>query len=389
MIYSGCVALVTALLLTSSGHVDGADAVWHYEGEHGPEHWSADYPFCGANHQSPIDINPDTAVYNSNLSEFSFHGYDTVFSASEFDIQNNGHTVQVVLANTNTIGVSGGGFSHNYTLGQFHFHWGEENESGSEHKINGTSYPLEIHIVHFSGRNFSDLKSEAGSANGDLAVLGVFAEISEQNNSAFATIIQTFEEIRLSGFWKYNMSTFPVRSLLPNNTADFYRYQGSLTTPPCYETVTWTVFREPLAISFSQLQAFREALISNDSVEAVQLVNNFRPIQPLNNRTVFKSFLSEEAATTTVSTPIVTPNNTVPIIVGTVVGLAAPAVFIIIVIRVWSADENQKRRQMQFYNQTYATDPNFNPLPADRSGPQISYTNISELDRGATCETPT
>jgi len=41
--------------------------------------------------------------------------------------------------------------------------------------------------------------------------------------------------------------------LLPDDAGEFYRYSGSLTTSPCYESVIWTVFKEPIAITQSQV----------------------------------------------------------------------------------------------------------------------------------------
>ena len=66
----------------------------------------------------------------------------------------------------------------------------------------------------------------------------------------------------------------------------FYREKsGSLTTPGCFESVTWTVFEESLAISEGQMTFFRDLLTSPDE-EGKQrhLVDNFRPVQPRNQR---------------------------------------------------------------------------------------------------------
>jgi carbonic anhydrase len=94
-----------------------------------------------------------------------------------------------------------------------------------------------------------------------------------------------------------NIRRFPIELLLPPNAAtDFYRYRGSLTTPPCYESVQWTVFRQPLTISADQLEAFRTLLYENTSTTPAELLeNNYRPTQPLNGRIVTRSFSNPEA----------------------------------------------------------------------------------------------
>ena len=46
---------------------------------------------------------------------------------------------------------------------------------------------------------------------------------------------------------------FRMKSLLPSNTTNFYQYGGSLTTPPCYQTVLWTVYATPIEISHEQV----------------------------------------------------------------------------------------------------------------------------------------
>ena len=58
----------------------------------------------------------------------------------------------------------------------------------------------------------------------------------------------------------------------------FYNYDGSLTTPPCTETVEWFVMRDPLPIRPENLQRFVDNINYG--------MPNNRPIQPLYNRTV-------------------------------------------------------------------------------------------------------
>ena len=55
----------------------------------------------------------------------------------------------------------------------------------------------------------------------------------------------------------------------------YFRYSGSLTTPPCTEPVLWYVMSEPLDISPEQLQRI-----------ALAVGMNARPVQPLNGRMV-------------------------------------------------------------------------------------------------------
>jgi hypothetical protein len=47
---------------------------------------------------------------------------------------------------------------------------------------------------------------------------------------------------------------FLPSSLIPDNDDEFYRYEGSLTTPPCYESVIWTIMKETIPVSKAQVR---------------------------------------------------------------------------------------------------------------------------------------
>jgi hypothetical protein len=80
--------------------------------------------------------------------------------------------------------------------------------------------------------------------------------------------------------------------MLPPQRGHYFRYDGSLTTPPCLENVIWTVFSQQQTISKSQLDKFRGCFQVGDDGEDIPLVDNYRPPQALYNRKIYSSFLT-------------------------------------------------------------------------------------------------
>ncbi|KAK4325794.1 hypothetical protein Pmani_003638, partial [Petrolisthes manimaculis] len=175
--------------------------------------------------------------------------------------KNNGHSAQVEIDARNAPRVKDGGLKGEYIFAQFHFHWGSDSTLGSEHTIDGVRYPMELHLVHYKA-SYGSL-GEAVRRRDGLAVLGVMLEVSETDNPALTPIANALKMVNDSGMF-----------------AD-----GSLTTPTCNEVVTWTVFDNAIPISEKQLRSFRA--LRDD--RGGNIVNNFRPPQPLNNRKVMVS----------------------------------------------------------------------------------------------------
>lgn len=279
-------ALITTFLITCiTAGIEGAkgkghDHDWGYTGKMGPEHWDDQYPECDNNRQSPIDIDVDKVKKDESLKHIKFFGYET--HIKDAVLENNGHTAQLTIKNP-VQSISGGGLNGTYRFLQAHFHWGQENDRGSEHTIEENDYPLEMHLVHYSTRYKVE---EALKKPDGLAVLAVLFELSKEDNKELAAVINTLDDIIEQGEDEDVKEEFDLDDLLPDDTLPYYRYEGSLTTPPCYESVIWTIFKHTQHISERQLNQFRALKEKSDGDDDEQLEDNFRPTQDLNGRVV-------------------------------------------------------------------------------------------------------
>lgn len=247
---------------TTTSHGDNArPAHWGYDGPDGPEYWPAlspAYAACGqGKSQSPINITK-TAAGDVHSWKFDYKTTSLKIAHHEHvtDIVDNGHTIQVNVDGDTTITTDRGV----YSLKQFHFH------TPSEHTVENSHFPMEMHFVH-------------QSAEGKFAVVSVLFQEGPENAS-LAKILPHLPKA------KGEKAHLPEVHLdlalhLPESRAA-YTYRGSLTTPPCTEEVEWLVFRDPISASKVQLDAF-----------ASRLSPSSRPTQPLNGRVIGKRITAE------------------------------------------------------------------------------------------------
>ncbi|XP_038628719.1 carbonic anhydrase 7 isoform X2 [Tachyglossus aculeatus] len=256
---------------------------WGYGQQDGPSEWYKSYPIAKGNRQSPINIVSSQAVYNSSLKPLLI-SYEACTSLS---IVNNGHSVMVEFddGDGRTV-VNGGPLDGPYRLKQFHFHWGEKPGQGSEHTVDGHSFPSELHLVHWNAKKY-DTFGEAAAAPDGLAVIGIFLETGGERAS-MNRLTDVLYMVKFKGS-KAQFSDFSPKCLLPLGL-HYWTYPGSLTTPPLNESVTWIVLKEPIKVSEKQLEKFRTLLFTAEEDERIHMVNNFRPPQPLKGRVVQASF---------------------------------------------------------------------------------------------------
>lgn len=226
-----------------NSYAESEKVEWGYDTENGPDVWgqlSPEYIFCAeGTRQSPLDLVNSTAV---KLPAIVFN-----YQPTALNIRNNGHTIEVASTEENWIEIDG----TRHELLQFHFH------APSEHTLAGKSFDMEMHLVH-------------KSKNNALSVIGVLIERGS-NRAAFDSLLahlpNTPGEVQ-----RIEHITINADDLLPS-ARRAYRYDGSLTTPPCSEGVKWFVLTTPIELSEVQIAAFTAIVHANN-----------RPVQSLNGR---------------------------------------------------------------------------------------------------------
>lgn len=259
-----------------------------YDGTHGPSHWADEYQSCVGKHQSPINIEEHN-VRSINLAPLKFLGLSTPRSSF---ITNNGHTVMIRLNESEMATVSGGPLGNDvYVFEQLHFHWGENDNEGSEDLINNHSFAMELHAVFYK-QEYKTMSEATGHPDG-LAVFAYFYEADDKRNPTYDHIVKVLPNVEMVDSKHELEEPLLLEHLLVPNVStmqNYYTYNGSLTTPPCFEIVTWIDFKDPQLLSHEQLAAFRNVRTSDGN----KLTHNFRPVQPLADRLVYHNVFNIE-----------------------------------------------------------------------------------------------
>lgn len=225
----------------------------------GPENWgklSPAYKACGEGKaQSPIDIVTAKAVPNPNLDTLS-----RVYTPANATLHNNGKDIvmtfeqggEPVMPGSINITTADG------TVKEFRFkmiHW----HAPGEHTIDGKRFPLELHMVHVNDQ-------------GDKAVIGILYKMGKPD-PLYDQLTEKLRELKTTP--TVAAGVVELKSL-QKRTGSYFRYMGSLTTPPCTENVVWNILGKGRELSQEQLQLITAPLPQQDN----------RPPQPLNGRLV-------------------------------------------------------------------------------------------------------
>uniref|UniRef100_A0A8C6YFJ1 Carbonic anhydrase 5B n=1 Tax=Naja naja TaxID=35670 RepID=A0A8C6YFJ1_NAJNA len=143
---------------------------------------------------------------------------------------------------------------------------------------------FQLHLVHWNCCKFGSFEEALMDENG-LAVIGVFLKLGA-NHNGLQKLVDALPSIKYKDSL-IELEEFDPSCLLPS-CPDYWTYSGSLTTPPLSESVTWIIKKK--AIEVDEDQVFRMLLFSQAGEDEERMVDNFRPLQPIMDRTVRSSF---------------------------------------------------------------------------------------------------
>lgn len=227
---------------------------------------------CGGRHQSPVALTtPATASPPLLILPTSLG------NTTKYTVTDSGHAVVINIDDKDyqwTVADNEKDPPTKYKLVQFHFHLGRNDQKGSEHTVDEETYPLEAHLVHIN-EQYETLQTAIKHPGGVAVLAALFATGNESEpEDALEPLVKKMTTPTAEG------TELDLKKFFGGlENPDYLSYSGSLTTPPCTEGVKWFVFKQKATVKKETLAEFRSHIKSHSK-------NNYRPPQPLNERTV-------------------------------------------------------------------------------------------------------
>nr|XP_018911966.1 PREDICTED: carbonic anhydrase-related protein 10 [Bemisia tabaci] len=270
---------------------------WTYDGISGPQYWgriNPEWSLCNkGRRQSPINVEPQKLLFDPFLRHVDID--KTKVSGM---LLNTGQSLvfRVDKDTKHHVNITGGPLAYRYQFEEFYIHYGTGNNHGSEHMIQGYSFPGEIQLYGYNAELYHNM-SEAQHKSQGIVGISVMVQIGDTPNPELRIITSTFNKVLYRGAFT-PIKYLSLRSLLPD-TEHFMTYEGSTTHPGCWETAVWIILNKPIYITKQELYALRKLMQGSEDIPKAPLGNNARPLQSLNQRTVRTNidFKTNEIAT--------------------------------------------------------------------------------------------
>ncbi|GLV42112.1 Carbonic anhydrase 3 [Carabus blaptoides fortunei] len=225
--------------------------------------------------QSPIKLNHEDSNEYDHFEPLEFHGHwDNEGSAT---FTNNGYTATLRFVDRELPVLKGGPLhDDSFVFEQLHFHWSEDDHSGCEHIFEGKAFSMEAHAVHYNAKYGTF--AEAADKHDGLAVVAFFIKATDDDeNPCFKKLSDGVKDIVKIGTTTSVVSDCLTWFWDAAHCKGYYTYQGSLTTEPYNESVTWILYPTPIHVSKHQVSLFRE--LKSTECERHTIKKNVRPIQ--------------------------------------------------------------------------------------------------------------
>ncbi|KAB0398445.1 hypothetical protein E2I00_014833, partial [Balaenoptera physalus] len=218
----------------------------------GPPFWglvNAAWSLCAVGkRQSPVDVELKRVLYDPFLPPLRL---STGGEKLRGTLYNTGRHVSFLPAPRPVVNVSGGPLLYSHRLSELRLLFGARDGAGSEHQINHQGFSAEVQLIHFNQELYGNLSTASRGPNG-LAILSLFVNVAGSSNPFLSRLLNRDTITRIS--YKndaYFLQDLSLELLFPESFG-FITYQGSLSTPPCSETVTWILIDRALNITSLQ-----------------------------------------------------------------------------------------------------------------------------------------
>uniref|UniRef100_A0A803YF35 Carbonic anhydrase-related protein 10 n=1 Tax=Meleagris gallopavo TaxID=9103 RepID=A0A803YF35_MELGA len=232
--------------------------------------------------QSPVNIETSHMIFDPFLTPLRINTGGRKVSGTMY---NTGRHVSLRLDKEHLVNISGGPMTYSHRLEEIRLHFGSEDSQGSEHLLNGQAFSGEVQLIHYNHELYTNVTEAAKSPNG-LVVVSIFMKVSESSNPFLNRMLNRDTITRIT--YKndaYLLQGLNIEELYPE-TSSFITYDGSMTIPPCYETASWIIMNKPVYITRMQMHSLRLLSQNQPSQIFLSMSDNFRPVQPLNNRCI-------------------------------------------------------------------------------------------------------
>uniref|UniRef100_A0A915JMH4 Alpha-carbonic anhydrase domain-containing protein n=1 Tax=Romanomermis culicivorax TaxID=13658 RepID=A0A915JMH4_ROMCU len=237
-------------------------------------------------HQSPVNIEPKSLLFDPTLKDLKVNKArvgGNLLNTGQFlrfgVLSAAGGKSQPVIVEDGPLGF------YRYSVSHLFFHVGAAEGQGSEHAVGGQKFPAEIQIIGYNSDLYNNA-SEATRMPHGIVALAILVEMEtsrKTENPELKQLVAAATDVIYKGK-QTNIQSISIANLLPQ-TSHYVTYDGSLTFPGCYETVTWIIMNKPIYVSSKDMQILRDMQRTEQKESPTALLaDNFRPLKPINNR---------------------------------------------------------------------------------------------------------